>query len=454
MISILRIVLILSLTATGGFAQSHQIIRINSPEVFNPCEVSIAINPINPLNMIGTSHFSGKDGGAKRSNAAYVTTDGGKSWKTYFTANPKTIVQGDDAVAFNSEGVAHHSYIAFDGIRTQRPKRAVTGIMVTSSKDGGRTWSDGVPAIELVNSVTPFEDKPYVVTDNVAGSPYKNNIYMAWTRFDEYGSKSPECHSHIYFTRSDDAGKSFAAPFRITDSMGDCIDGDGTMEGAIAAAGIKGEVYVVWAGPKGLYFDKSMDGGWTFSSDRIISTMPGGWDMEIAGIGRANGMPVTKVDSSNSPHRGTIYVNWIDERNGDPDVFLIYSRDGGTNWSQPVRVNDDKLKNGKAQIFTWMAVDPIDGSINIVFYDRRDYEGAKTGVTLARSIDGGKTFVNHKIAQPPFECKTGVFFGDYNGIDAYNGLVVPIYTHFIGEKELAVSVAMFRFKPGTQQQAN
>jgi hypothetical protein len=454
MISFFRFLLTFSLLTTSSLAQSHRIVRVNHTDIINPCEVSIAINPTNPLNMIGTSHFSGKVGGATRTNAAYVTTDGGKTWITQVTKNPKGLVQGDDAITFNSEGVAHHSFIAFDGIRTQRPKRAVTGIMVTSSNDGGQTWSESVPAIELINSVTPFEDKPYVVTDNVAGSPNKNNLYLAWTRFDAYGSKAPDCYSHIYFTRSDDTGKTFAAPFRITDSLGDCTDGDGTMEGAIAAPGIKGEVYVVWAGPKGLYFDKSVDGGWTFGTDRIISTMPGGWDMEIAGIGRANGMPVTKVDTGKSLNRGTIYVNWIDERNGDPDVFLIYSRDGGAKWSQPVRVNDDKVKNGKAQFFTWMAVDPIDGSINIVFYDRRDYQGAKTGVTLARSTDGGKTFVNHKIAQPPFECKEGVFFGDYNGIDAYNGLVVPIYTHFIGEKELAVSVAMFRFKPGTQQLVN
>lgn len=446
--------LIILLLTANSYAQSQRVVRITPPGAGNPCEVSVAINPTNPNNIIGVALLSGLPGGIRASNAAFVTTDGGNTWKAVPTQNPKSLVQGDDSVTFASDGTAYHAYMSFDGIRVTRPKRAVGGMWVATSKDGGLTWNESVPAIEHLNSVTPFEDKPYIVTNNIEGSPYKNHAYMAWTRFDEYGLKDPKCYSHIFFTKSEDGGKSYIPPFRISDTLGDCQDGDNTLEGAIVAAGTKGEIYVIWAGPKGLYFDKSLDGGWTFGADRIISEMPGGWDMEIAGIGRANGMPVTKVDISQSVHRGTIYVNWIDERNGDPDVFLISSKDSGATWSPPLRVNNDKLKNGKAQFFTWMAVDPVDGAINIVFYDRRDTEGAKTGVTLARSTDGGKTFVNHKINLEPFECSPGVFFGDYNGIDAYNGLVVPIFTHFVGQRELAVSVALFRFKPGTQQLVN
>jgi len=208
---------------------------------------------------------------------------------------------------------------------------------------------------------------------------------------------------------------------------------------------------VVWAGPRGLEFDKSLDGGWTFDSDRVIATNPGGWDIEIPGISRHNGMPVTGVDHSDGPYRGSLYVNWIDERNGDPDVFTIVSRDGGDTWSRPLRVNDDPVGNGAAQFFTWMAVDPVDGSVNVAFYDRRDLAGTLTGLTLARSTDGGQTFVNHQIDQEPFESSPDVFFGDYINISAHGGLVVPTYVHFIGETQLAVSVALFRFKPGTQQ---
>ncbi len=435
------------------FAQSHRVVQITEKGAVNPGEVSVAINPKNPDNIIGVSFQYGKPGQARVSNARYITQDGGKTWVTIAAPNERSLPQGDDSIAFSSDGIAYHSYMAFDGIRVKRPPRAFSGIWVSASRDGGNGWTAPVPVIDHVNSVTPFEDKPYVVTDNVFGSPFKNNLYLAWTRFDVYGSKNAQHRSHIFFSSSSDGGKSFAAPFEVSDTTGGCEDDDNTMEGAIAAAGVKGEVYLVWAGPKGLYFDKSLDGGVTFGKDKIIAAMPGGWDIDIPGIQRANGMPVTKVDTSNGPHRGTIYVNWVDARNGDHDVFVMASRDGGNTWSEAIRVNDDKVKNGKEQFFSWMAVDPVDGAVNIVFYDRRDLEGTKTGVTLARSIDGGKTFVNHKLNVEPFECNKGVFFGDYSGIDAYGGRVVPIFTHFINKRDLAVSVAIFDFKPGTQTAA-
>jgi hypothetical protein len=213
-------------------------------------------------------------------------------------------------------------------------------------------------------------------------------------------------------------------------------------------------VYLVWAGPLGLIFKKSLDGGLTFGKDKVIGQMPGGWDFSVDGLDRANGMPVTGVDLSNSSNEGTLYVNWIDARNGDVDVFIASSRDGGETWSAPVRINDDPLKNGKAQFLTWISVDPVDGSVNVVFYDRRDTEGPLTRLTLARSIDGGRLFVNYKIDMSPFACDPKVFFGDYSGISAYGGRVVPIFMHFDNDKKLAVSVALFRFRLGTQERIN
>ena len=127
------------------------------------------------------------------------------------------------------------------------------------------------------------------------------------------------------------------------------------------------------------------------------------------------------------------------------------SRDRGQTWSDPVRVNDDEVGNGAAQMFTWMAIDPGDGSVNIVFYDRRGLRETDTAVALARSIDGGRTFVNHAIDLPAFPSNQEVFFGDYTGVDALDGLVVPVFMHFVDDSETAVSAAVFEFRLGAQE---
>jgi hypothetical protein len=163
-------------------------------------------------------------------------------------------------------------------------------------------------------------------------------------------------------------------------------------------------------------------------------------------------MPVTAVDHSRGAHRGTIYVNWIDERNGDTDVFVASSRDSGATWSSPVRVNDDARGNKRAQLFTWMAVDPSDGSVNVVFLDRRDTEGTQNAVMLARSVDGGKTFTNHKVNRPPFPSNDAVFYGDYLGLDAHGGRVAAIYPVVVDTPNgLILEAAIFKFKPGSQE---
>src|SRR5262249_57524851 len=126
-----------------------------------------------------------------------------------------------------------------------------------------------------------------------------------------------------------------------------------------------------------------------------VARKAGGWSRRAAGLEWHYGLPVTGVDISRGRDRRSVYVCWIDTRHGDPDVFLAALRDGGATWAEPVRVNDDPPGNGKEQLFAWLAVDPRDGSVNVVFYDRREYKRTLTGVTLARSVDGGRRFVNY-----------------------------------------------------------
>ena len=233
---------------------------------------------------------------------------------------------------------------------------------------------------------------------------------------------------NIVLKRSTDQGKTWTKPLRISKFAGDCIDDDNTVEGAVPTVGPNGEIYVTWSGPKGLVFQRSIDGGQTWMpEEQFITTHEGGWTIDIPGMYRANGLPILVCDLSNGPNRGTLYLNWCDQRNGveDTDVWLLVSRDGGATWNEEKRVNQDA--SNRQQFFTWMTIDQSTGFLYFIYYDRRNYDSKKTDVYLAVSRDGGKTFHEHRISETPFVPNDKVFFGDYLNIAAVNGVIAPIW---------------------------
>lgn len=268
------------------------------------------------------------------------------------------------------------------------------------------------------------QDKEWAVV-NADGS----QIHACWTQFDKYGSKTPGDSTVILCSRSNRQGKKWAPAVQVSDRAGDCVDSDATTEGAVPAVGVMGELFVAWALDEEIWFDKSTDGGQTWGKDVVAADIVGGWDQDIEGIGRVNGMPVTCVDGSTGPKRGRIYINWTDTRNGDSDVWVTYSDDAGATWASPIRVNTDDTS--RDQFFTWMTVDPVRGDVHVVFYDRShapSAESRSTQVVVASSYDGGDTWASTVVSESPFSPEGKVFFGDYNNISAVDGHVRPIWT--------------------------
>ncbi len=321
-------------------------------------------------------------------------------------------------MAYDASGNVYYCYIG---------QFSHSGIFINKSTNGGNTWMPSGTAVIEHNGAVPFEDKATHVSDWTT-SPYRGSIYVGWTQFDSYGSYSSSDSSRILFSRSRNGGMSYSAPVRVSDRAGDAIDSDNTDEGAVPAVGPDGTVYMAWSGPLGLVFDKSTDGGVTWGKDKVIGDQPGGWNFNVKGIYRCNGLPYTKADISTGPYRGRVYVGWSDQRNGDTDVFLIHSDDGGVTWSPRVRVNTDAVGNGRDQFFPAFDVDPQTGHVVAVFYDRRLHsDNLTTDVYLAYSVDGGGTFKNVQVSSSAFVPSSYVFFGDYIGLSIFNDHVRPLW---------------------------
>src|SRR6516162_1519906 len=97
-----------ALLATFAFLSprviAQKVVRVTDNDAINPAEVSIAINPKNPANIVAASFQAGKPPRPRYASYSYVSMDGGKSWKTIPVENPKGLTQGDDAVYFSSDG--------------------------------------------------------------------------------------------------------------------------------------------------------------------------------------------------------------------------------------------------------------------------------------------------------------------------------------------------------------
>lgn len=375
-------------------------------------EPAIAVNPSTPQQVVGVFQDN--------VHAAY-SQDAGHTWQLAKDVDPKNYrISGDVSTTFDNQGHAFVCYIAFDrlGIFNYWGHGATrNGIFVRRSLDGGKTWeADHIAVAEQTSSPgIPFEDKPYIVADNTK-SKYAGNLYIGWTRW-------RLADSQMVLSRSTDDGKTWSQPIEIDAHPGLPRDDNGAAEGFDGVVGPDGKLYAIWSQDNAIMLTTSRDGGKSFSRARpIIHTAPIMFAVQT--LERANGFPQIAID----PKSKRLYITWSDYRNGDLDIFIATSDNGGKRWSAPLRVNNDPVHNGAEQFFQWLAVDPTDGSIDVIFYDRRgDPQNRKQIVVLARSTDGGRSFRNYAWTDNPFEA-SGVFFGDYSGIAAYGGRVYGIWT--------------------------
>lgn len=431
---------------TSIFSQSpytNILVDGNSTGGWYPNEPSICINPKNTNIIVAGAIIS----------SYYYSTNSGLNWTEGTLQSNQYGVWGDPVIIIDTN---QHFYYFHLSNPPSGQGYWIDRIVCQKSTNGGITWNNP-GSFTYFNPPRAQQDKEWAIVDWTGGQR-GNWIYVTWTQFDRYGSTLPADSSNILFARSTDGGNTWTEVKRINKIAGNCIDEDYTVEGAVPAVGPNGEVYVAWSGPLSLnnfkiFFDKSTDGGVTWlANDIIAANQRGGWDYTISNIYRANGLPITLCDISNGPHRGTIYINYTDSAGpADHDVMMVKSTNGGLDWSAPIRINDDAP--GKEQFFTWMTIDKVTGFLYCVFYDRRNYADTKTDVFMARSTDGGSTWINERISSSFFNPVAGPFFGDYINISAHNGIIRPIWTRLEGGSNTAIWIAIINFPVGIEQTA-
>src|SRR5256714_383053 len=314
----------------------------------------------------------------------------------------------------------------------------VSPVSTASTNVGGKTYPE-VTYFSFENGTNHFNDKPMITADTNASSPFRDNVYIAWD-----AASGGSIGGGIRVATTSDHGATFTVA-RVDDPSG-----PGRSIGASPSVGPNGEVYVAWNDyiANAIMFNISYDGGRNWGVPRTISakTLPFDIGIPAESFRGALVYPSLDVDRSNGPHRGRIYCSWMDLTSAKvTDIFISFSDDRGFTWSTPTHIPDQFPSKLVDRFNHWMSVDPVNGDVNVAFYDtRNDTTGFRyqTDFYLAKSTDGGASFPaadiristvssNEHDCGGVFPCQ-GINYGnqqgDYEGLVSFNGVSYPIWT--------------------------
>src|SRR5690242_352775 len=212
-------------------------------------------------------------------------------------------------------------------------------------------------------------------------------VYVLWTARVESQGKSG---TDLYFSVSNDQGKSFAAPVKVNDDKTPATHGMHSL-----AVAKDGRIYVVWLDERNiqtpkpsaeasghhmesnrdLYVADSNDGGKTFSANRKVAE---------------NACPCCKTALVLAPD-GTLYASWRQVLPGSyRHIAVASSTNNAASFSTPVIVSDDKwVLHGCPVSGPSLSVD-TKGNLRVVWFAAD--EGEAPGVYTAESNDKGRTF--------------------------------------------------------------
>jgi hypothetical protein len=376
-------------------------------------ELDIAINPTNPSNMVA----GWNDYGVGNSCGVGWTLDDGRTWHTDWLrgmtpagGNPTyDYGAGDPSVGFLNDGTAVFTCNAWS---TTKP----TAIFVTTSKDGGATWS---PAQKVASADTKAGnlDHPMMTIDH-----YKNRALLAYTGWSGLQANS-------YALVSDSTGTRWSGPYRIAadykSNAPDIFDVSlaGAPDGTIySTAGVWQHVQE-WS-EQAVVVSQLRPGETAFAHTVKVRdlvpapmTLPGEqWRTSMQGsIG---------VDGN-----GVVYELTGDSVTGNLHMYLARSTDHGASFSNQIQLTS----GAHDEVMPWMSVTP-GGRVDTIFYDYDETTGLMDvdyGQVAPGASTMSRTVVQRGIdgdSQPPRGPTGTPFMGDYIGIDSLGSRVALAWT--------------------------
>ena len=310
-------------------------------------------------------------------------------------------------LVFDQEGVLYWALAVADPAQL-----GARSVVLARTSDQGTTWETTTVAPAKVPP-TPDEAVANFVPDLFV-SPFGDAPRTVWVSWRRSYTESSEKATEAWAAKSTDGGKTFGSEFQAIaknpgfDAPRIVQDAAGTVywfQRERPASGEEGDP----PKPSPLLMARSEDGGSTWTESEV---------------GQAD-VVMEEPLAAISPAGDALYLAWADGRNGDLDVFFMRSEDGGESWSEPLRVNDDPLKNKRSQKWPRMSVAP-NGRIDIAWYDYRhdaadtpqdDVEfflGDTNDVYLSSSSDGGRTFSeNVRMTASSVDRKLGTYNVQY-----------------------------------------
>lgn len=340
-------------------------------------EVALAVGP-DGLVLAGWM-----DERATRVCAFSFSTDGGSTWsKNVSIPNSMGAFVGDPAVAIDGGGTMY-------AICQQYINAGSTGnIRLMTSSDKGATWS-------AIRSIQSAPDKPWA-----GGGVQKGTVFVSWLG-NPGGIK-----------RSTDSGMTWGP----TQSLGNLIHGTAIVT---STTGLVHVPYNLDSQRNQLRYLRSKNNGDTYEAGRDLVADMGTFCFSC------NPRQHPIVGAAADPTGRKVAITWTSRMTGgqgDDDVWLLWSADGGDTWTKPLRVNDNPTAS--RQFESWVAVDDY-GRVHVAWTDFRN--GGRNETWYARSADPTKGFEPNVQVTDASGSGSTDFLGDYKGIAVQGSDVLVVW---------------------------